>query len=179
MKKSIFFILALSFALATPASAKVFHSKKSALQAAFPGATKVEKKTLYLSGQDSSWIERRAGIAWPGRVVRAYVAYQGSSTVGYGFIDTHKIRTFNETVFVVLSPDGVIKQTLVLAFHEPEQYQASSRWWQQFVGRKLGDDLSLRGEIDGITGATMTAHAGVGVARRVLALFERKLAKSR
>ena len=79
---------------------------------------------------------------------------------------------------VWIFPTGTIQRSLLLAFHEPKQYQASRKWWAQFAGRKLDRGLSLKGEIDGISGATMTSHAGVAVTRRVLALFERKLAKT-
>ncbi len=172
-------VLSLSLAVASPALAEVFHSKKSALGEAFPGATKVEEKNIYLSGADSKWIKDRAGVGWPGRVVRAYIGFSGGKLLGFGFIDTHRIRTFNETVMLVVNPNGSVQRSFVLAFHEPKQYQAKASWWQQFKGRTLTSALSLKRDIDSISGATMTSHAGVAVTRRVLALFERKLAKTR
>jgi hypothetical protein len=180
VSKTLRILVVLSVLVALPAlaSAEVFHSKESALKAAFPSATKVEEKSIYLSSDDSSWIRSAAGVEWPSRVARAYIAYKGSSILAYGFIDTHRVRSLDQTVMVVLDPAGSVKRTFLLAFHEPAEYMASPRWWAQFKGHRLDEKLSLRKDIDGISGATMSARAGVAMTRRVLALFERKLSRS-
>ena len=59
----------------------------------------------------------------------------------------------------------------MLAFHEPPEYAPTDRWLRQFEGRPLNSELSLRGEVDGITGATLTANAITATVRSILAVF--------
>jgi hypothetical protein len=95
--------------------------------------------------------------------------------MGYGFIDTHLVRSLPESVMIVVSPTGEVVRTLQLAFHEPPEYQASPRWLAQFGGRRLDPTLTIGRGVDVITGASMTARALTTAHRRVLALWERKL----
>jgi hypothetical protein len=148
-------------ALLLPATsgAAVFHSKESALGAAFPDAEQVESRPLYLSAEDVEWVGRTAGAAPTERVVTAYVGLKGGRPLGFGFIDTHMVRSLPESVLIVVSPSGEIVRTLQLAFHEPPEYQASSRWLSQFAGRRLEPTLAIGRGVDVITGASMTARA--------------------
>lgn len=167
----IAFAMCLGVALiASAAQAKVFFSKQGALEAAFPGASKVEHLNVFLTESDAASIKARAGVEWPGRIASVYAGYQGGTLLGYAVIDTHRVRTLNETVMIVVSPAGTVARTELLAFHEPEEYMATARWRAQFTGRHLDDRLSLRGDIDGITGATLTARTTTAAVRRVLAL---------
>jgi hypothetical protein len=92
--------------------------------------------------------------------------------LGYAIIDTHLVRTLPETFMVVLTPDGAVRRVEILAFHEPPEYAPTGGWLRQFEGRALDDDLRLRGGIQGITGATLSATAMTAGVRRALALFQ-------
>ena len=78
-------------------------------------------------------------------------------------------------MLIVVSPSGEVVRTLQLAFHEPPEYQASTRWLSQFTGRRLDPTLSIGRGVDVVTGASMTSRALTTAHRRVLALWERKL----
>ena len=152
--------------------AEVFHSRESALRLAFPDADVVDKRELFLSSDDVAAAERIARVKLQSRLVTVYVGRRGERVLGYAFIETHKVRSLPETILVVIDPDGRTHALHMLAFHEPPEYAPSDRWLKQFQGRPLDDDLSLRGDIDAITGATLTANAITASVRRLLAVFD-------
>lgn len=167
---TLFFVLGV-------AQAKVFFSKKGALEAVFPEADAVDQANLFLSEGDVQAIAAAAGTPWKSRLTSVYVGKKGGEAIGYAFIDTHKVRSLDETLMVVLGPDGAVRKVVVLAFHEPMEYLAHARWLAQFAGRQLDGSLSMRaGGVDGISGATLTARAVTASVRRVLALHQRKVA---
>lgn len=169
-------LVAVSLLAASPAAAKVFYSKKSALAAAFPGADRVDQVNLFLSAADAEAITTAAGTPWPNRLTNAYVGRRGDAAMGYAYIDTHRVRSLDETLMVVVRPDGTVDRVLTLAFHEPAEYLPSGKWMTQFIGRALDRSMSMRsGQIDGISGATLTARAVTASVRRVLALHARKV----
>lgn len=81
---------------------------------------------------------------------------------------------------VVLDPDGKVRFIEILAFFEPEEYKPAKRWLDQFGGKTLSPQLRIGGDIQGITGATLSAQA---IARQVrkssamLKLFKQKEAQ--
>lgn len=159
------------------AQAKVFFSKKGALEKVFAGADAVDQTNLYLSEADVQAIASAAGTPWKSRLTSVYVGKKAGEIMGYAFIDTHKVRSLDETLMVVLGPQGAVQQVVVLAFHEPMEYLAHARWLMQFAGRHLDGSMSMRaGGVDGISGATLTARAVTASVRRVLALHQRKVA---
>jgi len=159
------------------AQAKVFFSKKGALDEVFGQADSVVQTNIYLSEADTQAIAEAAGTPWTARLTSVYVGKRAGVPVGYAFIDTHKVRSLDETLMIVLSPDGRVERVMVLAFHEPMEYLADIRWLAQFKSRALDQSLSLRnGGVDGLSGATLTARAVTASVRRVLALHAHKMA---
>jgi hypothetical protein len=159
-------------AFAGPAEGEVFHSRESALRLAFPGVDRVEKRELFLDGEQADRAGRLAGAKLPSRMVTAYIGIEDGRITGYAFVETHKVRSLPETILVVLGPGGSTLGVHMLAFHEPPEYAPPQGWLRQFEGRPLDDALSIRGEVDGITGATLTANAITAAVRRILAVYE-------
>ncbi|HEX6106552.1 MAG TPA: FMN-binding protein, partial [Gemmatimonadales bacterium] len=93
--------------------------------------------------------------------------------VGVAYFDSHRVRTLNEVLMIVVEPDDRIRSIEVLRFAEPPEYHASEAWLRQFEGRGLTPELSLKSAIPNMTGATLTSHAVTRAARRVLALHQR------
>ena len=164
--------------LATGARAEVFHSRESALRLAFPGADRVEERNLFLSAEDAADAGRRAGSPLASRLVTVYVGWKQSAIMGHAFIDTHPVRTLPETVMIVISKDGRVGAVHLLAFHEPPEYGPTPAWLRQFDRRALDSGLSLRGDIAGITGATLTANSITAAVRRTLATYQTELEKT-
>ena len=135
----------------------------------FPDAD-VHREVLYLDDGEKAAIEAAAKTTLPASVIYRYVGYKDGEQVGIAYLDKHRVRTLPETLLVVVAADDRIEAIEVLSFNEPAEYQARPSWYHQFNGKKLSSSLQLKQQIDGITGATLTARAGVDAARRVLAI---------
>jgi hypothetical protein len=158
-------------AAAPPAGGKVFLTTKEALKLAFPKC-EVKRGTAYLTETHKKRVAKLAKIEFESGVVYPYTATKDGKVVGTAYFDTHRVRTLRETIMVVVKPDGSIGRVELLSFGEPRDYIPRGNWYGQFPGKKLGKDLSLKREIKGVTGATLTAKATVSCARRVLALHQ-------
>lgn len=135
------------------------------LQGQFPGS-RVQRKTLYLNKETQARLSRELGED-VSRVQTFYVASAPAGGIaGYGIFDTHVVRTKQETLFIVMDRQGIIKHVEVAAFLEPRDYLAPGRWLALFRGKSHADSLDL----PGITGATLTVKAVKNAVRRTLAL---------
>ena len=158
------------------ASAQVFMTQQEALRLAFPGA-EVDRRTAFLSDEELERGRLLAGedVEVDRSVVNYYVATRECRPVGVAYFDAHRVRTLEEVIMVVVTPDERIERIEVLRFSEPPDYLAPEGWLDQMDGMGLGPELSLKGEIVNMTGATLTSRAVVDAARRVLA-FHRLIA---
>jgi hypothetical protein len=169
--------LALALLLRPAASeARVFHSRAEALALAFPDADRVDSRTFVLDEAQARRIEGLARAPLESRIVTLHAGMKGEHLLGYAVIDVHTVRTLPEALLIVLSPEGQVRSLRMLAFHEPEEYLTPAGWLRQFDGRDLDEALSLRGEIHGIAGATLSSRAVTGAVRRALATWQVLLA---
>lgn len=147
-------------------------TQDEALRLAFPAPAAVERRTAFLSDAqlDSARALAGTGVDIGQRIVTYYVGRQADSAVGVAYFDSHRVRTLNEIVMVVVTPAGAIRQVEILRFAEPPEYKATEPWLAQFDGQALGQRLSLKGAVANLAGATLTSNAVVACARRVLAL---------
>lgn len=168
--------LGLTLALAVAAStltaapertaATVFHSRDEALRIAFPDADRVEPRDFFVTAEQRQEIERRAQAPLATDLVTIYVGHKNDAVTGYAILDTHTVRTLPETFLVVLTPDGAVAATHVLAFYEPLEYSPSDHWLEQFNGKDVNSDLRPGRGIAAITGSTLTSQAvSAGIAR--------------
>jgi hypothetical protein len=161
----------LAAAPAATVAGKVFYARDEALQLAFPDAERVEARDFFLTRQQSAEIERRSKAPLETDLVTIYVGHEHGEVSGYAILDTHTVRTLPETFLVVLTPEGEVAATHVLAFYEPLEYLPPDRWLTQFEGKGLGDDLRIGQGIAAITGSTLSSHAVARGIRRALALY--------
>lgn len=158
--------------LPAPGGAEVYLSRKEAIAQAFPGAERVEERTVILDDAQARAVEELARTPLESRLVTVYEGRADGAPTGYAFIDVHTVRTLPEAFLVVVSPQGEVEQLRLLAFYEPPEYAPAEGWLAQFDQHRLDDRLRLGGEIHGIAGATLSARAVTGGVRRALALFE-------
>ncbi|HYX19358.1 MAG TPA: FMN-binding protein [Thermoanaerobaculia bacterium] len=155
---------------ARAASGKVFLTAEEALKLAFPGAT-ITRRTAFLTKAQQEAARRLSGDEEPPSALATfYTGVRDGKLVGTAYVDTHVVRTMPETILVVVDPAGAIARIEVLSFSEPEEYLPKAHWYEQFQGRPLDDELSMKRGIRPVTGATLTARATTDAARRVLAL---------
>lgn len=162
-------LTAAPFAAPAAPSKQVFLKVDEALELAFPDCH-VQRSTAYLTDAQLAEVEKLAGTPLASGVVHPYVASKDGVVVGTAFVDTHKVRTLRETLFIVVSPEGRVQRLEVLAFAEPQDYLPRGNWYGQFLGKRLDKDLHLDRGIRGVTGATLTARATTRAVRRSLAL---------
>jgi hypothetical protein len=153
------------------ASAKVFLSKTEALEFAFPGADRVESRSVLLDAEQARAIESMSQAKLETKIVTLHTGWKDGVVQGYAFIDTQVVRTLPEACLIVLSPEGSVRSLRVLAFYEPEDYLPTERWLGQFQGHGLTNELALQRGIQGIAGATLSAGAITSGVRRALAFY--------
>ena len=114
--------------------------------------------------------EEESGVDVNSLLIARYVATRDGDVVGSAYVDTHVVRTKNESLLVCLDQDGRLKRIEVTAFLEPPEYMATAAWYAQYAGKGLNDDLNLNRAIRPMAGATLTARATTEAVRRVLAI---------
>jgi uncharacterized protein with FMN-binding domain len=158
-----------------PSTLQAQLSLEEALRVAFPSPATIERRTAFLSAADLAAVQKQAGsdAAVTQRVVTYYLARTRDSILGVAYFDSHRVRTLNEVLMVVVVPTDRIRNIEVLRFAEPPEYHPTEPWLKQFEKRSLTPELSLKGSIRNLTGATLTSNAIVRAVRRVLALHAR------
>jgi Na+-translocating ferredoxin:NAD+ oxidoreductase RnfG subunit len=157
---------------ALPVRGAVYHSAEEALQLAFPGADRIERRSLVLNDQQAAAVERAAESALDTRIWTLHVGYANGAVLGYAVGDVHTVRTLPVALMVVMGPEGKVRSLRMLAFHEPGEYQPGGRWLRQFDGRGLEPELRLERGVHTIAGATLSSRAVLRSVRRALALHQ-------
>ena len=147
-------------------------TQDEALALAFPDAHEIKRHTAYLSSAEVARARTFAGegVAIETRVITYYLAMHSGHSVGVAYFDVHRVRTLSEVLMVAVGTDGRISRIELLRFQEPPDYRPPERWLRRFRGRALDSQLSLKGDVVSLTGATLTADAVTDSARRMLAL---------
>lgn len=168
-------VLAVLAGILAPArvAAAVYLTQAQALELAFPAGSSVERKTVFLTDDQVERARRLAGPDVPiaGALVTRYVGTDAAGRpIGTAYFDTHRVRTLDETLMVVVDPEGRASRVEVLAFDEPPDYLPKKGWLAQLLGRPLDDELRLKRAVRPITGASLSSKAATDAVRRVLAL---------
>jgi hypothetical protein len=155
--------------LAAPAASKVLLTVEEALDRAFPGC-EIARQTVFLSEAQMAAAAERSGAPPTSALVTRHIGRRAGQVVGVAYFDTHRVRTLDETLLVVIGPGGTVTRVEVISFAEPTDYLPREGWYRQFDGRALDAELALERRIHAVTGATLSAEAATSAVRRVLAL---------
>ena len=68
-----------------------------------------------------------------------YVGKENGKVLGYAAIETENVRTKPETLMIVLTPEGELRNVYMLAFHEPPEYMPPERWFDLLKNRPLAE----------------------------------------
>lgn len=142
---------------------------EEAMSLAFPGAI-MTRETLFLTDEQVRRAGEASGTEVASAMVTRFSASTGGGVVGWGYLDTHRVRTLPETVLVMIDSEGQVVRVEVVAFREPLEYLPPEGWYRQFDGEDLSDDLALKRSIRPVTGATLTARSTTEAVRRALAI---------
>lgn len=167
-RKLVFICLVL--ALNPICYAKVFYSKNEAMELAF-GKAEVELLSLFPDQDQVDKIQQLAHITLDSSFISLYVGKEQGKIIGYAAIETNTVRTKPETLLIVLSPDGQLRNIVTLAFHEPPEYMPPEHWYKQLFQRPLAD-MEFNKGVDGISGATLSTRSALNSVRKVLSIYE-------
>lgn len=161
--------LAVMLALLPLGQIQAQTSREEALARLFPRA-EIEGETIFLTEVQRERAKALSGVDVDRLLIARYVATEGGRLVGLAYIDTHVVRTKNESLLISLNPDRTVRRIEVTAFLEPREYMASEAWYAQYEGKRLSEDLNLQRAIRPIAGASLTGRATTEAVRRVLAI---------
>lgn len=164
------FVILLLLVAAIPGVAKIFYSKDEAMVLAFGEGAQVETLSLFPDGQQLSTIQQEAKVKLDSGLFTFYIGKENGKILGYAAIETSAVRTKPETLMIVLTPEGELRNVYTLAFHEPPEYQPPERWFEQLYKRPLAD-MDFNKGIQGISGATLSTRAAVNSVRKVMAIY--------
>ena len=146
-------------------------SREEALAAVYPGAN-IRAEQVFLTVAQLKQVAARAGTESASALVARYLATRNGQSVGRAYVDTHTVRTKQESLLVSLDAVGRVMRVDVTAFLEPNEYRPPGPWLGQYTGRGLDGDLTVNRAIRPIAGATLTTKAANSAVRRVLAIDE-------
>ena len=164
-------ILVLTLFMAGSLCAGKLPGADEAVRLLLPGSS-TERETHLLVKSDREECAQLTGQKDIGALVTRYVVRNGDDIAGYAYLDKHMVRTMPQTLMVAVDADGTLVGIKVLAFREPAEYMAREGWMQQFHGKQVKDELRMKKNIDGITGATLTSRAVTQCARRILVIHQ-------
>jgi hypothetical protein len=150
--------------------AGTFETRGDAFRRLFGADARVERRTEFLSEAAIDEIETVARAPIEHARVSYYVVSRNDSLLARAYIDTHQVRTRNETLLFVFDPQGRVRTVEVLAFHEPEDYLPTRRWFERLAG--VRDPLGVfPGQgVDAVSGATLSVRAASMSLRRASAI---------
>jgi len=159
----------------TTATAKTFFSQEQALKSSFGAKTVTLKQTHYWTKEQRARVAKLVG-ADKVEDIRGY--HTGFSALAEkdhkvctdtAWFDQRIVRTKAQEIMLRVDSHGVIMELLVCAFDEPIKYKPSAKWYDQFKGLKLDDELQLAKNIHGVSGATLTGRSTTAAVRELLA----------
>lgn len=152
-------------------SAGTLPGADEAVRQLLPG-TSHERETYLLTEAEQAACAASSGQQGVIALVSRYIVRDEAGIAGYAYLDKHRVRTLPQTLMVALDADGALVGMRVLAFHEPAEYMARDGWLEQFRGKTVEDEIRMKKNIDGITGATLTSRAVTQCARRVMSVHQ-------
>lgn len=130
----------------------------------------IKKKVHYLTKQQEAELEKSLGKKLHSKIFLQFKG-QCKEKVRYVYIDSHLVRTLNETVVATIS-DNQIEDYSIASFMEPMEYRPSVKWLAQMKNRNVKSNMQLYQDIDGITGATLSARATINTVKKLLILHQ-------
>jgi hypothetical protein len=175
--KLIKFLLFLGLLITSTSSfAEIFYSKNEAMELAFGKDATVEQLSSFPDDQQIAEIQKISKVKLDSGLFTFYVGKNQDKILAYAAIETRTVRTQPETLMIVLTPEGDLRNVYTLAFHEPSEYMPPDRWFEKLAKLPL-IDMDFNKSVDGISGATLSTHAGIDSIRKVMAIYQVLLKK--
>lgn len=170
-KKQLLVFFLLLQMLASPSFATIFYSKNEAMELAFGKGAQIETVSLFPDDQQTAQIQQAAKTKLESGLFTFYVGKENGKILGYAAIETLTVRTKPETLLIVLTAEGELRNVTTLAFHEPPEYQPPESWFTKLYKRPLAD-MDFNKGVDGISGATLSTRSALASIRKVMSLYQ-------
>ena len=171
MKIFMRILLGLLLLMVTPCFATIYYSKSEAMELAFGAGATIESLSLFPDEFQVTKIEQEAKIKLESGLFTFYVGKNKDKIVGYGAIETSTVRTKPETLMIVLSPEGELRNVYTLAFHEPIEYEPPQAWYEKLYNKSLAN-MDFNKGVDGISGATLSTRTALASIRKVMMIYQ-------
>jgi hypothetical protein len=171
MKIIKYMLLLWSLIHTSTSFAEIFYSKSEAMELAFGKGAQVEQLSLFPDENQTAKIEQDARIKLDSGLFTFYIGKNKDKVLAYAAIETSTVRTKPETLMIVLTPDGELRNVYTLAFHEPPEYLPPERWFEQLYKRPLAE-MDFNKGVDGISGATLSTRSALNSIRKVMAIYQ-------
>jgi hypothetical protein len=130
-----------------------------------------KKENIYLSKDQRKEIEGLSQTKLYGGLSLRYVITCNNKPTEYLYVDSHIVRTLNETTIVSIK-DNIVQNYIVSSFGEPPEYKAPKKWYNQFIGYTGSKLLKASVNIDALSGATLTVNSSVDTVNKVMAMHK-------
>lgn len=164
MLVSIFFLLSGAFSANKP--------YQKVIEEMYPQCS-LKKESVFIDKNERELIEQKTGYKLHSRLSLRYRGLCNNKKITL-YVDSHIVRTLNETLVIEVTEDAKINQIKVASFMEPQEYIPPKKWIDQFNKKTLASEMRVRKDIDGLSGATLSANAIAKAAKRILAIHEIK-----
>jgi hypothetical protein len=154
------------------ARAEVILAQDEAMEAAFGAGAQITSHTKKISSDQKIEIEELAQTKLTSLFLHYYEGRRNGEFLGYAVIDSRVMRTNLAVFMVVISKDLVVQKVILLAFHEPSDYQPTDSWLKLLEGPRPMEDLVPGQGLAPIAGSTLTVNGLSDGVRAVRASFE-------
>lgn len=170
-------LLSLTLTLCVAASplaarAEVLLAQDEAMEAAFGAGAQITSHTKKISSEQKIQIEELAQTKLTSSFLHYYEGHRNGGFLGYAVIDSRVMRTNLAVFMVVVSKELVVQKVVLLAFHEPSDYQPTDGWLKLLEGPRPMQDLVPGQGLAPIAGSTLTVNGLSDGVRAVRASFE-------
>jgi hypothetical protein len=142
------------------------------MEVAFGAGAQITSHTKKISSDQKVAIEELAQTKLTSSFFQYYEGRRNGEFLGYAVIDSRVMRTNLAVFMVVVSPGRVVQKVVLLAFHEPSDYQPTDTWLKLLEGPQPMQDLVPGQGLAPIAGSTLTVNGLSDGVRAVRASFE-------
>jgi hypothetical protein len=173
MKSRFLLFPAYALVVAAPVQATVYLSLEQAQALMFPGAT-LTPAFVTLSPAQVKAIEQASGVNVLSPNLKAWRASTGGWFIADQVVGKHEFIPFA----LALDEKGAVKSVEILEYRETYGEQVRNEAWRaQFVGKTAAAPLKLGGDIQNISGATLSSRHITDGVKRLLTTYALVLGK--
>lgn len=156
---------------ANAARAAKYMTIEEAVKAYVPESAKVFKVTKTLTPDEKERLKNDYG--WEAKDPE-YVFYVGKlegAPAAYVFVVSGQFNTCFHKFAVGLEPNGTVKGTAIVELSCPRSFRVNKKaFLSQFAGKRHSDALTIKADIDAVTGATLSSEAAATSTRKAVSL---------